>query len=144
MGGGLELALGCNYRVASPGAQIALPEVKLGLLPGAGGTQRLPRVVGLETGLEMIVRGNPVRSEKLAGTRLFDRIIEDELLPGAIAFARQIADLRPLPKVRDIVIEHPGHEALLQRWRDQARTEFKFLPAPQKCVDAISAADRKS
>src|SRR4030067_1003180 len=68
MGGGLELALGCHYRVAAPGAQIALPEVKLGILPGAGGTQRLPRVVGGETALNMIVSGNPVLSEKLAGT----------------------------------------------------------------------------
>ena len=67
MGGGLELALGCNYRVAAPGAQMALPEVKLGILPGAGGTQRLPRVLGLEMALNMIVSGTPVASEKLAG-----------------------------------------------------------------------------
>ena len=72
MGGGLELALGCHYRVAMPGAQIALPEVKLGLLPGAGGTQRLPRVVGLEKALNMIVVGHSVPSEKLADTALFD------------------------------------------------------------------------
>src|SRR4029079_6237041 len=75
MGGGLELALGCHYRVALPGAQIALPEVKLGLLPGAGGTQRLPRVIGLEAALDMIVTGTPVLSEKLAGTRLFDEVL---------------------------------------------------------------------
>ncbi len=87
MGGGLELALGCHYRVASPGAQIALPEVKLGLLPGAGGTQRLPRVIGVETALTMIVTGNPVPSEKLAGAKLFDRMIEGDLMAGAIAFA---------------------------------------------------------
>src|SRR5471032_3094290 len=68
MGGGLELALGCHYRVAMPGAQISLPEVKLGLLPGAGGTQRLPRVLGLEMALNMIVSGTPVASEKLAKT----------------------------------------------------------------------------
>jgi len=74
MGGGLELALGCHYRVAMPGAQIALPEVKLGLLPGAGGTQRLPRVLGLEMALNMIVSGTPVLSEKLAGTALFDEV----------------------------------------------------------------------
>ena len=74
MGGGLELALGAHYRVASAGAQIALPEVKLGILPGAGGTQRLPRAVGLETALNMIVSGAPVMSEKLAGTGLFDQM----------------------------------------------------------------------
>src|SRR5471030_3420406 len=79
MGGGLELALGCHYRVVSPGAQIALPEVKLGLLPGAGGTQRLPRVLGLEMALNMIVSGTPVKSEALAqviGQKLFDRVID--------------------------------------------------------------------
>ncbi|MFM2009552.1 MAG: fused 3-hydroxybutyryl-CoA epimerase, delta(3)-cis-delta(2)-trans-enoyl-CoA isomerase, enoyl-CoA, partial [Pseudomonadota bacterium] len=70
MGGGLELAMGCHYRIALAGAQIALPEVKLGILPGAGGTQRLPRVVGLETALNMIVSGTSVSSEKLAGTKL--------------------------------------------------------------------------
>ena len=79
MGGGLELALGAHYRVAAPGAQIALPEVKLGILPGAGGTQRLPRAVGLETALNMIVSGTPVLSEKLGGTGLFDRIAEGDL-----------------------------------------------------------------
>ena len=90
MGGGLELALGCHYRVASPGAQIALPEVKLGILPGAGGTQRLPRVVGVETALNMIVSGTPAPSEKLAGTRLFDQMIEGDLMAGALAFAAKI------------------------------------------------------
>ena len=109
MGGGLELALGCHYRVASPGAQIALPEVKLGLLPGAGGTQRLPRVVGVETALNMIVSGNPVLSEKLAGTKLFDQMIEGDLMAGAIAFANKVAAARPLPKVRDIKVDYPNH-----------------------------------
>src|SRR5690606_37294726 len=75
MGGGLELALGCHCRVAATGAQIALPEVKLGILPGAGGTQRLPRVVPLEMATNMIVSGTPVRSEKIVGT-IFDEIIE--------------------------------------------------------------------
>src|SRR3954454_23515639 len=72
MGGGLELALGCHYRVAAAGTQIALPEVKLGLLPGAGGTQRLPRAVGLETALNLIASGSSVGSEKLANSALFD------------------------------------------------------------------------
>ncbi len=84
MGGGLELALGCHYRIAAPGALIALPEVKIGLIPGAGGTQRLPRVLGVETALNMIVSGEPVKSELLAalpGQRLFDRLVEGDLLP---------------------------------------------------------------
>ena len=77
MGGGLELALGCHYRIAAPGCQVALPEVKLGLIPGAGGTQRLPRVLGVEAALNMIVSGEPVKSEMLAmlpGQKLFDKI----------------------------------------------------------------------
>src|SRR3989475_2766220 len=77
MGGGLELALGCHYRVAAPGTQVALPEVKIGLLPGAGGTQRLPRVLGLETAMNMIVSGEAVKSELLAqapGQKLFDKL----------------------------------------------------------------------
>ena len=140
MGGGLELALGCHYRVAAPGAQIALPEVKLGLLPGAGGTQRLPRVVGVETALTMIVTGNPTPSEKLAGTKLFDRMIEGDLMAGAIAFAGEIAERRPLPKVRDIRIDFPNHEAFFKVARDTVGAASKHFPAPLKCVDCIEAA----
>jgi len=140
MGGGLELALGCHYRVASPGTQIALPEVKLGLLPGAGGTQRLPRVTGVETALTMIVTGNPVPSERLAGTKLFDRMIEGDLMAGAIAFAGEIAERRPLPKVRDIRIDLPDREAFFQSARKTVGAASKHFPAPLKCVDCVEAA----
>ena len=140
MGGGLELALGCHYRVAAPGAQIALPEVKLGLLPGAGGTQRLPRVVGVETALNMIVTGNPTPSEKFAGTKLFDRMIEGDLMAGAIAFAGEIAEKRPLPKVRDIRIDFPNREAFFKVARDTVGAAAKHFPAPLKCVDCVEAA----
>jgi len=140
MGGGLELALGCHYRVASPGAQIALPEVKLGLLPGAGGTQRLPRVIGVETALTMIVTGNPVPSERLAGAKLFDRMIEGDLMAGAIAFAGEIAERRPLPKVRDIRIDLPDREAFFQSARKTVGAASKHFPAPLKCVDCVEAA----
>ncbi len=143
MGGGLELALGCHYRVAVAGAQIALPEVKLGILPGAGGTQRLPRVLGLEQALNMIVSGTTVRSEKLAGTRLFDQMIDGELLPSAIAFARTIADQRPLPKVRDLRISFPNADGYLQFARNTIRTVAAPFPAPLKCVDAVAAAVNK-
>ncbi|MHB8907636.1 MAG: 3-hydroxyacyl-CoA dehydrogenase NAD-binding domain-containing protein [Syntrophales bacterium] len=140
MGGGLELALGCHYRVASPGAQIALPEVKLGLLPGAGGTQRLPRVVGVETALTMIVTGNPMPSEKLAGTKLFDRMIEGDLMAGALAFAGEVAERRPLPKVREIRIELPNREAFFTTARATVGAASKNFPAPLKCVDCVEAA----
>ncbi|MBM4313581.1 MAG: 3-hydroxyacyl-CoA dehydrogenase [Deltaproteobacteria bacterium] len=144
MGGGLELALGCHYRVASPGAQIALPEVKLGLLPGAGGTQRLPRLVGVETALTMIVTGNATPSEKLAGTKLFDRMIEGDLMAGAVAFAEEIAGKRPLPRVRDIKIDLPNPEAFFKVARETIGAKAKHFPAPLKCLDSVEAAVTRS
>jgi 3-hydroxyacyl-CoA dehydrogenase len=142
MGGGLELALGCHYRVALPGAQIALPEVKLGLLPGAGGTQRLPRVLGLEMALNMIVTGTPVLSEKLGGTALFDKLLPAgaDLLAEAQAFAESIADLRPLPKVRDRKVEYPNHEAFLQASRASVKAAAGPFPAPLECVETVAAS----
>ena len=142
MGGGLELALGCNYRVAAPGAQMALPEVKLGILPGAGGTQRLPRVLGLEMALNMIVSGTPLASEKLAGTALFDEVIAPgaDLLTAAVAFASKVADVRPLPKVRERKVDYPNHEAFLQFSRNTVKAMSGPFPAPLKCVHAVAAA----
>ncbi|MYN45733.1 3-hydroxyacyl-CoA dehydrogenase [Pseudoduganella sp. FT93W] len=142
MGGGLELALGCHYRVALPGAQIALPEVKLGLLPGAGGTQRLPRVLGLEMALNMIVSGTPVASEKLAGTALFDAVYEagSDLLAQAIAFADKVADARPLPKVRERKVDYPNHEAFLQFSRNTVKAMAGPFPAPLECVETVAAS----
>jgi 3-hydroxyacyl-CoA dehydrogenase len=142
MGGGLELALGCHYRVGLPGAQIALPEVKLGLLPGAGGTQRMPRVVGLELALNMIVSGTPVMSEKLAGTALFDELLPAgaDLLASAIAFANKVADVRPLPRVRDRSVDYPNHEAFLQFSRNTVKTMAGAFPAPIECVETVAAS----
>ena len=140
MGGGLELALGAHYRVASAGAQIALPEVKLGILPGAGGTQRLPRVVGLETALNMIVSGTPVLSEKLAGTALFDKMAEGDLLAEAIAFAKQVgAKSGPHPLVRNRKIEHANAEGFIQFVRNGVTPMAKNFPAPLKCIDSVAA-----
>ncbi len=143
MGGGLELALGCHYRVTAPGAQIALPEVKIGLIPGAGGTQRLPSVLGLENALNMIVSGEPVASELLAkapGQKLFDKVIEGDLLAGAIAFAHEIVDKRPLPLVRNLKVEHTNAQAYLQFARNTVGAMAKNFPAPPKCVDAVAAS----
>ncbi|MBN3759058.1 3-hydroxyacyl-CoA dehydrogenase [Paraburkholderia sp. Tr-20389] len=140
MGGGLELALGAHYRVAAPGAQIALPEVKLGILPGAGGTQRLPRALGLEAALNMIVSGTPVMSEKLAGTPIFDQLVEGNLLEGALAFARKVgAQSGPYPKIRDRKIEHPNAAGFIQFARNSVAGVAKQFPAPHKCIDAIEA-----
>ena len=143
MGGGLELSLGCHYRVASAGAKVALPEVKLGLLPGAGGTQRLPRALGVEAALNMIVSGDPVNSELLAqvpGQKLFDRMIDGDLMEGALAFAREVADVRPLPRVRDLKASHPQGDAYFQFARNTVTAMAKNYPAPRKCVDAVAAA----
>ncbi|QBQ97550.1 3-hydroxyacyl-CoA dehydrogenase NAD-binding domain-containing protein [Paraburkholderia pallida] len=140
MGGGLELALGAHYRIAAPGAQIALPEVKLGILPGAGGTQRLPRAIGLEAALNMIVSGAPVPSEKLANAGLFDAMAQGDLLDEAVAFARKAADKQgPHPLVRNRKIEHPNAEGFLQFSRNTVAAMSKNYPAPVKCVDAIAA-----
>ncbi len=143
MGGGLELSLGCHYRVAAPGAQIALPEVKLGLLPGAGGTQRLPRVVGIEAALNMIVSGAPVPSEKLGKTALFDAIVEGDLLEGAVAFATKVADVRPLPLVRNLPLTDPRAPAFVAFARNTVKAVAKDYPAPARCVDAIEVAATK-
>ena len=143
IGGGLELALGCHYRITAPGAQIALPEVKLGLVPGAGGTQRLPRAVGLARALDMIVSGAPVRSEQLADTALFDRVLApgEDLLAAAIAFAASVADVRPLPMVRERLPQYDGDAgALLAGARTRLRSTAPGYPAPLRCVDALAAA----
>ncbi|HEY9024070.1 MAG TPA: 3-hydroxyacyl-CoA dehydrogenase NAD-binding domain-containing protein, partial [Burkholderiaceae bacterium] len=145
MGGGLELALGCHYRVASPGASIALPEVKLGILPGAGGTQRLPRAIGVEPALNMIVSGEPVKSELLAqipGQKLFDRIIEGDLVDGALTFASEIAGVRPLPMVRDLKCKHPEGDAYFGFARNTAKAMAKNFPAPARCVDCVEQATK--
>ncbi|HEX7690662.1 MAG TPA: 3-hydroxyacyl-CoA dehydrogenase NAD-binding domain-containing protein [Burkholderiaceae bacterium] len=145
MGGGLELSLGCHYRVAAPGASIALPEVKLGILPGAGGTQRLPRAIGVEPALNMIVSGEPVKSELLAtipGQKLFDGVIEGDLLPGAIAFAHEVADARPLPRVRDLPCRHPDGDAYFGFARNTVKAAAKNFPAPARCVDAVEQATK--
>lgn len=140
MGGGLELALGAHYRIAAPGAQIALPEVKLGLLPGAGGTQRLPRAVGLETALNMIVSGAPVPSEQLATSGLFDDMAEGDLLDAAVAFARKAgAQAGPHPRVRDRKIVHENAAGFIQFARNSAKAAAPNFPAPHKCIDAIEA-----
>ena len=143
MGGGLELALSCQYRVSSPGAAIGLPEVKIGVIPGAGGTQRLPRVLGVETAMNMIVTGEPVKSELLAGLpgqKLFDQIVEGELIPAAAAFAKRIASVRPMPTVRDLKVSHPNADAYVQFVRNTVKGMSKNFPAPLACVEAVAAS----
>ena len=148
MGGGLELALGCHYRIAAPGCIVALPEVKLGLIPGAGGTQRLPRALGVEAALNMIVSGEPVKSELLAsipGQKLFDKLAAspESLAEEALALARAMADVRPMPLVRNLPCKHPLGDAYFQFARNTVKAMAKNYPAPPKCVDAVEAATKK-
>ncbi len=148
MGGGLELALGCHYRIAAPGCSIALPEVKLGLIPGAGGTQRLPRVIGVEAALNLIVSGEPVKSEMIGavpGQKLFDKMAAsaESLAAEALAFAQSVADARPLPLVRNFPCKHPEGDAYFQFARNMVKGMAKNFPAPAKCVDAVEAATKK-
>lgn len=148
MGGGLELALGCHYRVGAPGCKVALPEVKLGLIPGAGGTQRLPRVLGVEAALNMIVSGEPVPAEMLAqvpGQKLFDKMAAsaESLMDEAMALAREKAGVRPLPLVRELPCKHPLGDAYFQFTRNMVGGMSKNFPAPLKCVDAVEAATKK-
>ncbi len=148
MGGGLELALGCHYRIAAPGCSVALPEVKLGLIPGAGGTQRLPRVLGVEVAMNMMVSGEPVKSEMLAmlpGQKLFDKMAAsaESLTEEALALAREKAEIRPLPLVRNLPCKHPLGDAYFQFARNMVKGMSKNFPAPVKNVDIVEIATKK-
>ena len=141
MGGGLELAMGCHYRIANGAATIALPEVKLGLLPGAGGTQRLPRAIGVEAALNMIVTGASAQAGTLRGTGLWDEVVDDDVVAAAVAFAgRVVTEKRPRKRLRDDKLEYPNAEAYFQFARNSVAAAAKHFPAPRKCVDAVAAA----
>jgi 3-hydroxyacyl-CoA dehydrogenase len=141
LGGGLELAMACHYRLATAAAQLGLPEVKLGILPGAGGTQRLPRLVGAERALNMIVSGNPLAARELANTDLLDSVVEAEVLPAAIAFCQHDSGGKlPLKKARDVRINFPNAEAFFDFSRGAIAAFAKHYPAPGTCIDAVEAA----
>lgn len=144
LGGGLELALGCHYRVFAPGALVGLPEVKLGLIPGAGGTQRLPRVLDVESALNMIVSGEPIKSEQLAalpGQKLVDKlsVSTESLLNEAVDYARDVASDCPahLPHVRDLKSKHPEGATFFPFAKNSVGAASKSLPAPLECVGAV-------
>ena len=140
LGGGCEVALACHYRVAVPSAVMGLPEVKLGLLPGAGGTQRLPRIVGIKAAIEMVAIGDPVPAKKAAEIGLVDRVTgEDSLEADAVAFAREIADKRPIPRVRDKTVA-PDAEAVeaFQKAHGRKMRGFDAPAANIRCVVAAS------
>jgi 3-hydroxyacyl-CoA dehydrogenase len=143
LGGGLELALAAHYRVASADAKLGLPEVQLGLLPGAGGTQRLPRLVGVERAIDMIVSGEPVPATGLANTALLDQVVNGDPLAGAVELAASApVAMRPPPRTRDIPLNQPNLAALCETARARLATQRPRLPAPARAVDAIEAAGR--
>ncbi len=139
MGGGLELALGCHYRVAAADTQVALPEVKLGLIPGAGGTQRLPRVVPLDVAVNVIVSGNPVKAAKFKGTKLFDEIVDGDVVAAAVALAEKVGVEGRRPRVRDLPLPAEDAQAFLQFSLNTVKTVARNFPAPAKAIEAIQA-----
>jgi 3-hydroxyacyl-CoA dehydrogenase len=144
LGGGLELAMCCHYRIALADAQLGLPEVKLGILPGAGGTQRLPRLAGPERALNMIVSGTPVAARELAKTALLDAVVDADVVSAAVAFGEGAAGGKlALKKARDLRIKFPNAEAFFDFARGAIAPLAKNYPAPGKCVDAVEAAVTK-
>jgi 3-hydroxyacyl-CoA dehydrogenase len=144
LGGGLELAMAAHYRVATPDARLGQPEVNLGIIPGAEGTQRLPRLVGVEKAVEMCVSGRPIATGDALSLGLIDRILEGDLIEEAIRFASDVAASgEALPKTRDRRDKLPLREALpplLQAGRDLARKAKRRMDAPLAALDAIEAA----
>ena len=149
MGGGVELALACHYRVTAPGCKVALPEVKLGLLPGAGGTQRLPRALGVEAALNLMVSGESIDSDMLMavpGQKFIQKMTlnKDGLIDEAVAYAQSVAALRPLPQIRTLPNKHPLGDAYFQFARNMVGAVAKNYPAPKRCIDVIEAGTKKS
>ncbi len=146
-GGGLETALSSHFRVAVPTAQFGLPEVKLGLLPGAGGTQRLPRLIGPEKALPMVATGNPIPAPKALKEGVIDEIVEGDLADGAIAFAKKVlAENRPLRQVSAMtekIDEARNKPEIFANYRKQLAKRARGFEAPEACVKAVEAAVNK-
>ncbi len=144
LGGGLELAMTCHWRVAVKTARLGQPEVKLGLIPGAGGTQRLPRLVGVEKALAMIVGGDPIGGEEAKRLGLVDEIVDGDLTAGAIAFAERVVnEKRPLRKVRDLgdkVAAARGKPEIFSEFRKSVARQTRGFKAPEACIRAVEAA----
>ena len=144
LGGGLEVALGCHFRIAVASAQVGLPEVKLGLLPGAGGTQRLPRLVGAKPALDMITSGDFVRAAQAKALGIVDEIVDGDLLEGAIRFAEGAASRgtagRRIRYHDDKLADARGNAALFAEYRSAVKKRVRGQEAPLRCIDAIEAA----
>jgi len=145
MGGGLELALGCHYRVAAPGSQLALPEVKLGILPGSGGTQRLPRLIPVAEAVKMMTTGNPIPAEKGKALGLVDEIAQGDLLDGAIAYAKKlVAEGKGPRRIRDLNAKLEGDpKKFFEGVRAEVAKASRGYPAPLEIVACAEAAVTK-
>ncbi|RIX32017.1 3-hydroxyacyl-CoA dehydrogenase NAD-binding domain-containing protein [Sphingomonas edaphi] len=146
LGGGLEVALGCHYRVAVKEAKLGVPEVKLGLLPGAGGTQRLPRVAGVQKALEMVTSGAMVSARDACDVGLIDRIVEGDLLQHAVAYAEEVRDVRPLPKSSERdekLADARANPAIFDEFRKTNARKFRGFEAPEANIKAVEAAVAK-
>ncbi|MEA3059649.1 MAG: 3-hydroxyacyl-CoA dehydrogenase, partial [Sphingomonadales bacterium] len=144
LGGGLEVALACHYRVAVPSAKLGTPEVKLGLLPGAGGTQRLPRVAGVKKALEMCATGNPIGAKEAFDCGLVDRLVEGELIPHAVGYAEEVRDVRPLPKSSERQDKlNECNPAVFDEFRKENARKFRGFEAPEANVKAVKVACEK-
>ena len=143
-GGGLELAMSGHYRVAAANAQLGQPEVKLGIIPGAAGTQRLPRLVGVAKAIEMCADGNAISAQEALNFGLVDRLIEGDLLTGALAFAREVAG-KPSPRTRernDKLGTPEQNTSLFAAARDKARSKQRGMKSPLAAIDAVEAATK--
>jgi 3-hydroxyacyl-CoA dehydrogenase len=144
LGGGLEVTLACHYRIGTKDARFGLPEVKLGLLPGAGGTQRLPRVVGVQKALSMMVSGDPIRAEEALKHGLIDEIVEGDLAAAGVAFAEKVLDeRRPLRKIRDLddkLAAVRGKPEVFAEFRKSVARQTRGFRAPENIVKAVEAA----
>ncbi len=147
LGGGLETALVCHYRVCDGAARFGLPEVKLGLLPGAGGTQRLPRVVGVQKALEMVTSGKMIGSAEAAADGLVDQIVDGDLTEGAIAFATKVVEEgKPLVKIRDQndkVEAARAEPGIFDAFRRKIGRKTRNFEAPEANIQCIEAAVNK-
>src|SRR5688572_25838728 len=144
LGGGLEHALACNYRVAVPSAKVGLPEVLIGILPGGGGTQRLPRLIGPKAAMEMIVSGRHVPAEEAKKLGIVDEIVDEKDLRGAaIRYAKSVADKRPLPRVRDKtdrLAEAKADPGMFETMRKSIARKARNQKAPYHCIACVEAA----
>jgi 3-hydroxyacyl-CoA dehydrogenase len=141
LGGGMELTLGCHYRLAGPAARLGLPEVRLGLLPGAGGTQRLPRLIGPVAALAPIVTGAPMEAAEAAELGVVDRLVDGEVVAAAVAFAREMRAARPLPRLSQRGDRLEGVDRAA--FEEEARRLLALRPglaAPQACVASVRNA----